>query len=287
MRVLRLAPLPEGGIFEPDTVVLSLTAHRIEGAMTDLPNPSGMDIVWLGQAGFALRGTSNIVIDPYLSDLCLDVHGLRREMNAPATPAELDARFVLVSHWHEDHLDLDSAQKFVDSGSVFVVPPSCAARLAGRGIPVRSILEISSGETITFDGVTVTAAPAVHSVPGFLTEDAVGFVVEMDGLRIYHSGDTGYDRSLLAAADRGPIDVALICTNGSGGNMDAPEAALLSARLGARITVPMHFGMWNEQGYGPGATLDPAEFAAIYSRLSLGARTWIPQIDEPLAVTAV
>jgi len=114
-------------------------------------------ISWLGQAGFAVRGVGvTVAIDPYLSDLCRHVHGLPRAMIAPCTPTELSANLVLVSHWHEDHLDLDSAQEFVAAGAHFIAPESCVARLAGRGIPASSLVSIRAGQTI---GVPVPRSP--------------------------------------------------------------------------------------------------------------------------------
>jgi L-ascorbate 6-phosphate lactonase len=246
-----------------------------------------IEIRWLGQAGFAAIGSAaTIVFDPYLSDLCRDVHGLERQMPAPSTPAGLGADVVLVSHWHEDHLDLSSAAEFAESGAVFVAPSSCAARLLGMGIPSERVRSISSGQTVEIAGATVTAVPARHRVPGFITEDAVGFVVELDGIRVYHSGDTEYDRLLLGAASRGSIDVALLCTNGTGGNMNTWEAAVLAAQLEPALAVPMHFGMWRAEGYGPAATLDPEEFRAIYERLAPGAPSQTPSVARPLIVAS-
>lgn len=240
---------------------------------------------WLGQAGFAIQGSSStLVVDPYLSELCRSVHGLERRFAAPAAPAELGAAAVLVSHWHEDHLDLDSADEFVAAGAVFVAPPSCISRLAGRGVDPDRLIAIGPGQCHEVGGAVVTAVPARHMVAGFLTEDAVGYVVEVDGVRIYHSGDTDYDRALLAAAGRGPLDVALVCVNGTGGNMNAWEAAALAAQLRPGIAVPMHFGMWAESGYGPGATLDPELFGDLYRRLSGGAPVSVPDAARPLVV---
>ena len=249
-------------------------AHRTD------PRP-GVDIRWLGQAGFTVQGfTATVVLDPYLSDYCRTVFGLERMVPAPVTPAQIRADLVLVSHWHEDHLDLDSAAEFAVGGAIFVAPPSCVARLQGRGIPATSIRSIRSGESLALAGVAVTAVPAVHQVPGFLTEDAVGYLLEIDGVRVYHSGDTEYHRSLLTAAERGHIDAALLCVNGTGGNMNSLEAAALATQLEPGLTIPMHFGMWAAEAYGPGATLDPQEFLRTYQRLRPEAPTLIPTLGQ-------
>jgi L-ascorbate 6-phosphate lactonase len=242
---------------------------------------TGVEIRWLGQAGFAVRGSSaTVAFDPYLSDFCRTVFGLERTMEPPCSPAEVGADIVLISHWHEDHLDLDSAAEFAASGAIFLAPPSCVARLVGRGIPAESVRAIERDQSMKMFEVTVTGVPAVHRVPGFLTEDAVGYLLDIDGVRIYHSGDTEYHRSLVGAGHRGPIDVALLCVNGTGGNMNAFEAAVLATQLRPVVAVPMHFGMWPPDAYGPGGTLDPAEFVDVYARLLPDAAVRIPTVAD-------
>jgi L-ascorbate metabolism protein UlaG (beta-lactamase superfamily) len=49
--------------------------------------------------------------------------------------------------------------------------------------------------------------------------------------------------------------------------MSAHEAALLVWHVAPRIAVPMHYGMWPDEQYGPGATLDPETFRATLDRL--------------------
>ena len=252
------------------------------------PTPAAAPTLeWLGQAGFALRADEYcVVFDPYLSDLCQRVHGLVRQVAAPASPTSLKAQWVLISHWHEDHLDLDSAAEFAATGARFVAPPSCVARLAGMGIDPAALVTLQAGATMSDDTVSISAVAARHAVPGFLTEDAVGYVVEIGGARIYHSGDTEYDRVLLAATEQGRLDVALLCTNGTAGNMNVVEAAALAAQLAPARAVPMHFGMWLETGYGPGATLDPRQFVELYRRLCPDAAATIPELHTRISVRA-
>jgi len=257
---------------------------RTDG-MTDSAQPAGIEVSWLGQSGFAVRGASTTVaFDPYLSNLCLDVYGLERATIAPCTAGEVGADLVLISHWHEDHLDLDSAVEFVAAGATFIAPPSCIALLAGRGIVADALVPIAAGQTVELAGASITAVPAHHQVPGFLSEDAVGYLLELDGVRAYHSGDTEYDRRLLKAGERGLVDVALLCTNGTGGNMNVWEAALLAAQLQPALAVPMHYGMWTDAAYGPGATLDPAQFCELYQRLVPAANTKIPDLNQSFAI---
>jgi L-ascorbate metabolism protein UlaG (beta-lactamase superfamily) len=66
--------------------------------------------------------------------------------------------------------------------------------------------------------------------------------------------------------------------NGVGGNMNAHEAALLTWQVAPRIAVPMHYGMWPDEQYGPGATLDPETFRQTLT--CLGSETEVRVLRE-------
>ena len=112
---------------------------------------------------------------------------------------------------------------------------------------------------------------------------AISVTVEVAGRRIYHSGDTEYDSRAYAVRARGPIDVGLFVINGTGGNMNLREAAFLAAELGVGVAIPMHYGMWRPEKYGPGATLDPDEFARRFQALS-GRPGRVLEHGKPIAL---
>jgi L-ascorbate 6-phosphate lactonase len=240
---------------------------------------------WLLQAGFRLRAPSaTIAIDAYLSDRCAEIHGLQRRAEPPVLADDLAADAVLVSHWHEDHLDMPTVLTALAHGSVVIAPPSCIDRITGSGGPVGQLRPIEVGQTIRIAEVDITAVPARHEVAGYLTEDAVGYVVQTCGIRVYHSGDTEYDRSLLAAGDGG-LDLALVCVNGTGGNMNAAEAAMLVHQLAPRLAVPMHIGLWTDAGYGPGAATAVSDFTDLCARVSPGTTVVAPDPTGPITLT--
>ena len=98
-------------------------------------------------------------------------------------------------------------------------------------------------------GVTADIVFASHS------GDAVGFVFHTAGLRLYVTGDTLYDPQLIADATRG-VDLLCVCINGRMGNMSHDEAARLSGELGARIVIPMHYGVMPHNTIEPRLFLD-------------------------------
>ena len=85
-------------------------------------------------------------------------------------------------------------------------------------------------------------------------------------MRIYHSGDTEYDKEIIV--DTMPTSASLIAINGTAGNMNVHEAALLAWQQKTCLAVPFHYGLWSDEGYGPGATLDPGMFVETFHRLT-------------------
>ncbi len=234
--------------------------------------PAPVEITWLGQAGFAVLapGGQVCLLDPYLSDWAYREAGIHRIVPIVRDPHAIEATVVATSHWHEDHHDPDSIKAIAaaDPSTVFVGPPANMARCQQWQIARDRTRSLGRGESVIVGPFAVHASFARHDVPGWICEDAISIVVEVAGVRIFHSGDTEYDSRILGALASGPIHVGLFAINGTGGNMNTAEAALLAYRLRPRLAIPMHYGMWADEDYGPGATLDPSEFVDVYRRLS-------------------
>lgn len=232
------------------------------------PHPAGTedDVVlwWLGQAGFAIRHRETLLfIDPYLSDVLADKYRGQlfphtRMQPPPVNPSDVTGlTAVLCTHGHTDHMDL-GAIPYLQSRSdpLFVVPRSEATKGVGRGIPPARLVGIDAGESFEAPGYRVTALPAAHEE---LTEDAhgqnlfLGYVIEIGGARIYHSGDCAPypgQRELVAALD---VDLALLPVNGRDahrksngvpGNLTLDEGLALVRAAGIPKLVCHHWGMF-------------------------------------------
>jgi L-ascorbate metabolism protein UlaG (beta-lactamase superfamily) len=249
---------------------------------------TGVELWWLGQAGFRLRDPAGGPI--VFVDAFLNVQD-DRAWQAPATAEDLAvADLVLCTHEHIDHFDrptLAAAARVRGSRFTLVVPSPNVDDAIALGVPSGRVIGLQPGESIAVDGVEVTAVPARH---GLTMRDAysfgetadglvrfLGYVVQVGGVRLYHSGDcipyAGHAERLRALRP----DLALLPINGRDffreteldlvGNMEPREAARLAADIGAHTLVPTHWEMFAPNRGFPG---DLAAYVAdAYPELTL------------------
>ncbi|MEI7468845.1 MAG: MBL fold metallo-hydrolase [Chloroflexota bacterium] len=248
---------------------------------------------WLSGTGFVLKTSAGtqIYIDPYFSNCVAQIFGIDRAVPPPVPVADAQPDLVIATHWHEDHLDPEGLPILARSSSTqFLCPPSCRSRLLGWLVPGQRVTAFSEGQTYTFRDVQITAVAARHlaGIAGWEVPDAIGLLIETEGLRIYHTGDTEYDLRLRALAfdKQRPVDVMMTVINGVGGNMNAHEAALLAWHIHPRILIPMHHILWKDFDGGEQATLDPALFADTYHRLGGTGQVHLLNVGDGIELTA-
>lgn len=242
---------------------------------------------WLGGSGFVFKTARGTVVylDAYLSNAVKTIFGADRAFAAPIDPQDAHADAFIATHWHEDHLDPDlipiAARN--NPNAKFIMPPSAMARAVSWGVNRTQIVALQWGKTTQVADVIVEATPARHEVniPGWEVPDAMGVLLSIDGLTIYHCGDTEYDVRLRRLKARHP-DVALLCINGITGNMDAYEAALLAWHLGADVVVPIHHYLWAVTTGTEEETLNPDLFVSTYRLLGGPGKAFIPTIGESI-----
>lgn len=189
-------------------------------------NYEGIEIAWLGHDSFRIKKDTVIYIDPY-------------QLSGSPPKADL----VLITHDHFDHLSEADVKKVVSPESVVVAPPPCQGQL--KGLSVKEVRSIQGGQKIQVGGVEVEAIPA-HNVNKFRTPGnpfhpkgtGVGYILTIEGKRIYHAGDT--DQIPEMAAAKG-VDVALLPVSGTY-VMTAQEAVEAVKIIQPKVAIPMHFG---------------------------------------------
>lgn len=242
---------------------------------------------WLGGSGFVLKtpGGMQVYIDPYLSDVVLDIFGQARASPAPIRPEEAAPDLLVATHWHEDHLDPEAVPIIAKRRpeTKFLMPPSAMARALSWGVRRDQLLPMGPGQSHALGDVRISHVPARHEagIAGWEVPDAMGILLECAGLTVYDSGDTEYDVRLRLLKSRRP-DVAVVCINGVSGNMNAHEAALLAWQMGASTVIPVHYALWAENTDGEEATLDPRLFAETYRKLGGAGRVVLPEVGQEI-----
>lgn len=209
-------------------------------------------------------------MDPYLSNVIDRLFGQKRAFPPPLTAEEAAPDLLIATHWHEDHLDPGSLPILAarNPQAVLLMPPSAMSRALSWGISRKQVVPLRAGQSFTFQDLTVRAVAARHEagVEGWETPDALCLILEGEGLKVFFSGDTEYDSRLRRLSGEN-FAAAFLCINGTGGNMNAHEAALLAWQLGVSMVVPMHHLLWEMAAPPPDGTFDPGILEQTYRNL--------------------
>lgn len=199
-------------------------------------------VLWfLGQAGYVLRSEDKtIVIDPYLSDSVGKINpSFSRAVPVPLDPSQLKADIFIVTHDHTDHLDPETieAYKYKDE-TLFIAPRLACKKLISLGVSEKKIYKIDSGEASSVAGTTITGVYAVPTGPD--VPDTTGYLIEFEnGRSVYHTSDTAFSDLLLKCVPH--AEVLLVCINGKWSNLNAEQAAKVTAVAKPRFAVPNHY----------------------------------------------
>lgn len=229
----------------------------------------------LGQAGLLLKGTEEdglICIDPYLTRSIEEMNPETEFKRAfppvidPAMLQELDG--VLVTHGHDDHLDLSSIKEIARvSDSMFGIPAPLVP-LVQEEVKNKYIHSAKDGESFIIKGFKISPIPAAHT--DYQTDSLgnhvfLGYLIEVNGIRIYHSGDTIVTPELIEKIKEFKPHVAFLPINGADyfrtsrgiiGNMSSREAADFAAAVGADLLVPIHYDLFPNNRENPAYFVD-------------------------------
>lgn len=201
-----------------------------------------MKIRFLGQSGYVLKTeSSEIIIDPYLSDSVNRVAGRPRTLPIPIKAEAIACDAVICTHNHLDHLDSDTVAE-IDDNQFFITTNEGKAELKKMG--KANVTALNVGDGITIGDFEITAVFADHTVEAF------GLIIKAEGRTLYFSGDTLYNEKLFEIAEFKP-DYTFICINGRLGNMNAREALVTAEKIGAKVNVPNHYDMFESNSENP------------------------------------
>jgi L-ascorbate 6-phosphate lactonase len=226
--------------------------------------PGELAFWWLGQLSFVIKVAGKVLyLDPYLSD-----NPARQVRPLLAPQAITHADLIFGSHDHTDHIDraIWPALAQASPQAQFVVPAALLPKLADDlRLPHQRFVGLDDGQSIEHSGLRITGVAAAHELldrdPATGRYPYLGYVIEADGLRVYHSGDTCKYEGLETALRRfGRCDVMFLPINGRDakrlaggciGNMTYQEAVDLAGALGPRLAVAAHWDMFAGNSENP------------------------------------
>lgn len=179
-----------------------------------------MIIYWLDHASFLVKVLGrNFYIDPYAGEYVEK------------------ADVILITHGHRDHCDPEKIAAIRRPDTLIITSGDCARGLSGN------VTVMSPGEAMEVYGVSIEAVEAYNfkrfrspGVPYHPRGTQIGFVIEAEGKRLYHAGDTDFIPEMRELKG---IDVALLPIMGRA-TMDLDEAVEAAIAINPKVAIPMH-----------------------------------------------
>lgn len=183
-------------------------------------------LTWLGHASFKIKDkNTTIYIDPY-------------QINETET-----ANYILVTHSHQDHCSIEDIKKISNQDTTLLITADCQSKIPNyQG----KVVLVEPNQNYQFENLKFETVPAyntnkfrMENIPFHPKEnDWVGYIINMNNKRIYHSGDTDNIPEMQNIQN---VDVALVPIGGKF-TMTATEAAQAIKTIMPKMAIPMHWG---------------------------------------------
>jgi len=204
-------------------------------------------ITWIGHASFLIQFTDlNVLVDPNFANWLFLMKRIKRAGLTIKDLPPID--LVLLTHAHFDHFHKPTLRKL--AATKIGVMPWGVGDLA-RNLGFARIVELDWWESFAQKDWKVTFTPSKHWGARTLHDSHRGyggFVLEHQGRKIYHAGDSAYFDGFTEIGKKLAPEIALLPIGAYHPesfrkvHMGPDEAVQAFKDLKAKVFVPMHYG---------------------------------------------
>ena len=155
------------------------------------------------------------------------------------TDAPHDADIIFVTHSHGDHFSADDIAKVANGKTVLVSVATCRKLAKNAGFKGDRFVCVSPGQKVVVRGIAAEAVPAYNVGKNFHVKANgwVGYVITLDGERVYVMGDTDVNDDVRK------VQTDILCVPiGGKYTMDMFEAAAYVNEVKPALVIPLHYG---------------------------------------------
>ncbi|MEI8289761.1 MAG: MBL fold metallo-hydrolase [Verrucomicrobiota bacterium] len=204
-------------------------------------------VTWIGHASFLIQFNDlNVLVDPNFANWLFLLKRLKRSGLRVGDLPPID--LVLLSHAHYDHFHKPTLRKL--SHPKIALMPWGVGDLA-KNLGFGRIVELDWWESFSQRDWKVTFTPSKHWGARTLHDHHRGyggFVLEHQGRKIYHAGDSAYFEGFAEIGEKLRPEIALLPIGAYHPetfrkvHMGPDEAVQAFKDLRAKVFVPMHYG---------------------------------------------
>lgn len=189
------------------------------------------NITWFGHASFSFVDKSSgqriYYVDPF---------------QLPQNKELPKADIIFITHAHHDHLSRGDIDAILKNDTVVVATRDSLETLDIK----QEKFQVEPNKSYSVKGFTFRTVPAYNIKPERLEfhpqkNKWVGYIFELNGLKIYHAGDTDFIPEMKDLSEE-HLDIAMLPMGGTY-TMDVSEMIAAACAIRAKKVIPMHYKM--------------------------------------------
>ena len=225
-----------------------------------------VSIQFLAHSFFKIQnGGGAVLVDPFIAGK--SASNVKRLIDCPCSEKQLkDISAILITHEHFDHFDRELIEHIVARDNALVVAHDSV--LNQLNISKRNVCPINANGSVSVRGIKVKAFSAHHPQSFY----PLSYLIEMDGQRIFHAGDTDTMEGFFETIK---CDTAMLPIGGTM-TMDLVDAVKTTKAIKPKIVIPMHYNTFSV------IQVDPMEFKTRIEKTNLKTKVAIMNPGETL-----